>query len=282
MASELREHHVAFAMDNLMLEFQDLDHLKASSGTPPTERTDGTDEQHLSSIRSNASSTGSSNTPKSPSFQSNLMRKHVDRDPFERYEKLQMLGEGSMGSVSLVRKHAHAVGGSARIDAQARMDTQRRYDECFRLPFVGGCFAWILKDRAALEIEQAGKPNTSARDILVDSASTSNELLSSLTDSVNTGDDDKVYAMKYIHYNLIKDKTLVDELRNEVALLRTLDHPHIVRIHSTYDWQGQMFVVMEAFSGGDLYTREPYTEAEAARIVASILSALSYMHGKGV
>ena len=88
--------------------------------------------------------------------------------------------------------------------------------------------------------------------------------------------------MKSIHYKLIKDKVFVEELRNEVALLRSLDHPHIVRVHSTYDYQDQLFVVMEACSGGDLYTRDPYSEAQASRIITSILSALSYMHGKGI
>lgn len=32
--------------------------------------------------------------------------------------------------------------------------------------------------------------------------------------------------------------------------------------------------------GGDLYCRDPYTEAEAARITSSVLSAVSYMHSK--
>lgn len=39
---------------------------------------------------------------------------------------------------------------------------------------------------------------------------------------------------------------------------------------------------MELCSGGDLYSRDPYTEEEAARIVSSILSAVSYMHQQGI
>jgi calcium-dependent protein kinase len=38
---------------------------------------------------------------------------------------------------------------------------------------------------------------------------------------------------------------------------------------------------MELCSGGDLYSRDPYTEEEAARITSSILSAIGYMHSKG-
>jgi calcium-dependent protein kinase len=39
---------------------------------------------------------------------------------------------------------------------------------------------------------------------------------------------------------------------------------------------------MELCSGGDLYSRDPYTEDEAARIVSSILSAVGYMHSRKV
>ena len=39
---------------------------------------------------------------------------------------------------------------------------------------------------------------------------------------------------------------------------------------------------MELCSGGDLYTRDPYTEDEAARIVGSIISAVSFMHDRQI
>jgi calcium-dependent protein kinase len=39
---------------------------------------------------------------------------------------------------------------------------------------------------------------------------------------------------------------------------------------------------MELCSGGDLYTRDPYTEEEAARITSCILSAVSYMHSRNI
>jgi serine/threonine protein kinase len=42
------------------------------------------------------------------------------------------------------------------------------------------------------------------------------------------------------------------------------------------------FYLQELCSGGDLYSRDPYTEEESARITSSILSAVSYMHSKGI
>jgi serine/threonine protein kinase len=35
-------------------------------------------------------------------------------------------------------------------------------------------------------------------------------------------------------------------------------------------------------SGGDLYVRDPYTELEAAEIVTDVLSAVAYLHSKGI
>ena len=85
------------------------------------------------------------------------------------------------------------------------------------------------------------------------------------------------YAMKSIHLSRVTDDTFVHELTNEIAILRDLDHPNIVRPMETFFYRNQIFIVMELCSGGDLYSRDPYTEEEAARIVSQILSAISYM-----
>lgn len=88
--------------------------------------------------------------------------------------------------------------------------------------------------------------------------------------------------MKSIHLSRVTDPSFVEELRNEVRILRDVDHPHIVRPIETYEHRNQIFIVMELCSGGDLYTRDPYTEPEAARIVGNILSAISYMHSRNI
>lgn len=46
----------------------------------------------------------------------------------------------------------------------------------------------------------------------------------------------------------------------------------------TFVHKNKLCIVMELCSGGDLYSRDPYTEDEAARIVGSIISAVSFMH----
>lgn len=67
-----------------------------------------------------------------------------------------------------------------------------------------------------------------------------------------------------------------------VEILKTLDHPNIVRAFETFDYRGRLYIVMELCSGKDLYSRDPYTEAEAKRIMTSILEAVAYLHAKGI
>mmetsp|Transcript_16016 Transcript_16016/g.37107 ORF Transcript_16016/g.37107 Transcript_16016/m.37107 type:complete len:896 (-) Transcript_16016:313-3000(-) len=93
---------------------------------------------------------------------------------------------------------------------------------------------------------------------------------------------DNEYAMKSIHLNRVTDETFVEELKNEIDILKSLDHPHIVRPIETYHYKDQIFIVMEHCSGGDLYSRDPYTEEEAARIISSILSAVTYLHANNI
>jgi serine/threonine protein kinase len=90
------------------------------------------------------------------------------------------------------------------------------------------------------------------------------------------------YAMKSIHLSRVTDPIFIEELKNEIEILKTLDHPHVVRAMETFEYRNQIFIVMELNYGGDLYSRDPYTEGEAARITTSILSAVSYIHSMNI
>ena len=67
-----------------------------------------------------------------------------------------------------------------------------------------------------------------------------------------------------------------------VEILKSLDHPNIVRAYETFNYRGRLYIVMELCQGKDLYSRDPYTEAEAKRIMTSLLEAVSYLHSKGI
>jgi len=273
----------------------------------------------------------------SPEFRTRLINEQNERDPLFYYKVVKTIGNGSMGSVALVKKRSQTVGGSARKNVREAVRTHKRKQECFKLPFgIGGLFRLCIEDELRVEEDPPlsivkGKARRDGKNALLSietwlgssegssgvsstsSSSTSSMLPKSarklktrwsssflsmsqsqgIDESDYSYDDDgsktagrsalgHEYAMKSIHLNRVNDDTFVQELKNEIAILKKLDHYHIVRPLETYHYRHQIFIVMEHCSGGDLYSRDPYTEEEAARIISSILSAVSYLHANNV
>lgn len=222
------------------------------------------------------------------------MRELNDRDPLIYYEVISVLGVGSMGSVAKVRKRAAIVGGSARKDLQERFRKEKKFKQCFDIPFIGGLFRFCLKNKynsIFSDVSPRGSEQN-IRNMVSSEHSTSSSLIytkNATLEDYNDGHDEpllssyqQIYAMKSIHLSRVTDPSFVDELKNEIHILRTLDHPHIVRPIETFSHKNQIFMIMELCVGGDLYARDPYTEEEAARITSSILSAISYMHSREI
>jgi len=90
----------------------------------------------------------------------------------------------------------------------------------------------------------------------------------------------KVYALKSILLSKVSSEFL-DELRNEITVLQNLDHPNIVKAYEVYESTINIYLVLENCSGGDLYSRGPYSEKAAAKIVGKLLSAIVHMHQHG-
>ena len=224
------------------------------------------------SLRHSAGSSGSSTTKSSShslgggeSLRSNLMRQQKNRDPLFYYEVLNIVGCGSMGSVARVRKRDEVIGGSARSSIVESFKKKKKRDECFRIPLFGSLFQFCFKvGREYWEGPENISKSTSSTTSAATAASTagSEMLLVASEDGSTTSskrERDIVYAMKSIHLSRVKDEAFVQELANEIEILKKLDHPHIVRPIETFHFRNQIFVVMELCSGGDLYSRDPYT-----------------------
>jgi len=92
---------------------------------------------------------------------------------------------------------------------------------------------------------------------------------------------EKYYAVKGIQLSLVSDDHL-EELDNEIKVLRSLDHPNIVKAYEVYHGKRNIHIVMEHCSGGDLYSRRPYSEEESRKIVLKLLSAVHYLHERNI
>jgi serine/threonine protein kinase len=99
-------------------------------------------------------------------------------------------------------------------------------------------------------------------------------------DDAKSGNSEIYYALKEIDMELIEPEFLV-EMRNEINLLKKIDHPNVLRAYEVYqDGKEHISIVMELCSGGDLNNRTPYTEDQARKIVAKIVEAINYLHSK--
>lgn len=87
---------------------------------------------------------------------------------------------------------------------------------------------------------------------------------------------------------LRKDLPPADDaaIYDEVAILASLNHPHIVPLIDFFDEKDCYFIVMELMSGGDLFDRigkkKTYSEADARDLIVKMLKAVAYCHQRHI
>lgn len=91
----------------------------------------------------------------------------------------------------------------------------------------------------------------------------------------------RIYVAKAIDKNFLFGG-FMKELRNEIEVLRTIDHPNVIRILELFETRDMMYLIMEHCSGGNLWSRSDYTEEDVANIMIQILSAVSLCHKQKV
>ena len=76
----------------------------------------------------------------------------------------------------------------------------------------------------------------------------------------------------------------LEELRQEIAFMATLDHPNILRLYEYFETNTTIYLIMHLCKGGELLDRlhkqrnSRYTEAKACRYVRQMLAAIRYCH----
>lgn len=100
----------------------------------------------------------------------------------------------------------------------------------------------------------------------------------------------KVYQKKtnYIRaVKAIKKKNVYrNEFMNEIDVLKTVDHPNIIKIFDCYYDDIFYYMVEEYCNGGDLFDyikkEKSFTERKASIIFKQLLSAINYLHKKNI
>ena len=96
-----------------------------------------------------------------------------------------------------------------------------------------------------------------------------------------------VYACKKMSKKKIKNKK---QFQTELNLLRTTDHPNIIKLYDIYEDNKYIYLIVEECNGGEFFDslakrakeKNMYTEKECAKIFKQILEAVNYLHAHGV
>lgn len=100
-------------------------------------------------------------------------------------------------------------------------------------------------------------------------------------DDTSDSNNIQYYGLKMININLVNETFLL-EMKNEIEMFRSMDHPNILKAYEVFYRANHISIIMELCTGGDLYTRNPYTEKESAEIMKQLLSAVAYMHQNSI
>ena len=88
-------------------------------------------------------------------------------------------------------------------------------------------------------------------------------------------------AMKTINLSRV-DPAQLKELQTEVSLLKTLDHPNVVRLVEVYQDSRNVMLVMDHCKGGSLASESSRqrlrTERQVASVIYQLLLAVKYIH----
>lgn len=75
-------------------------------------------------------------------------------------------------------------------------------------------------------------------------------------------------------------------LRTEIAVLKLVNHPNIIRMEGLYEDKTHIYIVMEKLDGGELFERivgrPRFTEVEAVKLIHPLLESVAYLHDLGI
>ncbi|CAG8980819.1 hypothetical protein HYALB_00003746 [Hymenoscyphus albidus] len=94
-------------------------------------------------------------------------------------------------------------------------------------------------------------------------------------------------AIKLIRRDSVgTNPTRLAKIYREIAILREISHPNIVRLHEMVETEKQIGIILEYASGGELFDyilNHRYLKDNAARrLFAQLVSGVGYLHKKGI
>jgi calcium-dependent protein kinase len=83
------------------------------------------------------------------------------------------------------------------------------------------------------------------------------------------------FAIKTLEKSKIESAGELEQLKREIEIMLTLDHPNIVKLYEVYEDAKYLHLVMEKCDGGELFDRifaaGHFSEAKAAGLFKQVL-----------
>ena len=75
-------------------------------------------------------------------------------------------------------------------------------------------------------------------------------------------------------------------VHDEVEIMHKIQHEHCVQLFEMFETNKKIYMILELLTGGELFDRivskGSYSEKEASEVIASVTSAIQYLHNIGV
>ena len=102
-------------------------------------------------------------------------------------------------------------------------------------------------------------------------------------------EENKIRACKYIIKENFREEDL-DKFREEIKILKELDHPNIVKLYQLFETKKSFYLIMEKCEGGNLFnkiqqrinTKTLFDENVLSELIRQITSAIQFCHEKGI
>ncbi|XP_073763371.1 serine/threonine-protein kinase BRSK2 isoform X12 [Danio rerio] len=92
-------------------------------------------------------------------------------------------------------------------------------------------------------------------------------------------------AIKIVNREKLSESVLM-KVEREIAILKLIEHPHVLKLHDVYENKKYLYLVLEHVSGGELFDylvkKGRLTPKEARKFFRQIISALDFCHSHSI
>ncbi|OMJ78199.1 hypothetical protein SteCoe_22045 [Stentor coeruleus] len=94
----------------------------------------------------------------------------------------------------------------------------------------------------------------------------------------------ELYAIKVVNKKKVVDANLLPQLRREIRIMYSLNHPHVVKLYNHFEDDNNFYLVLELAEGGTVFQKlakfKSFDEAAAAQYMREVILAVEYLHSR--